>query len=383
VPVHIVLSGAEAFGMGWETWIDIDRKTLRCQGLRFTCLNDMRQPQAVFGLRTGGRLELEDCVVTMAGSRDAVLGACVLVKEWVRPSSLLTGEGRGSQTSSNNGTTTPATDIATDSMPMPATAMPTAMPTTSMPTAMPLTLMPATSTPSPMPTIASSSVTDTGSPARSSDETLQGGALDSDSEPVSISISRSIMRGAQSLISMRSVCRAEISIENVCAMLEGRALTIRATEDSRMPPVIRMNLQQSTLVCQQGFAAVQATQVSRVPLTLMRTAKLCAFWSPSSVPHIAIDGIDSQDVLDKLLLLRGEENAYDQNIETLCQCRFSDGQHIDYSLRDSMGEWFRELGNENILRWQGSVPPERAMEDQFPEDYRVRESMFMPGYREP
>ncbi len=178
---------------------------------------------------------------------------------------------------------------------------------------------------------------------------------------------------------MRSVCRAEITIENVCAMLEGRALTIRADDDEGVPPVVRMNLQRSTIASLQGFAAIQAASATRAPVVLMRTAKLCAFWSPTAVAHLTIDGIADQEILEKLLLLRGEENAYDLNIENLAQCRLTDGQHIQFRLNDLSGEWFRELGYENNLRWLGTIPPDRPMDEQLPADYQLKDSMYMPG----
>jgi len=146
-----------------------------------------------------------------------------------------------------------------------------------------------------------------------------------------------------------------------------------------MPPVVRLNLDQCTLVCRQGFAAIQTAYSMRAPITLTRTARLCAFWSPPATPHITIDGLTSLDELDSLLLLRGEDNAYDQNISTLCQCRLADGQHIDFSFRDAPGEWFRERGNDSLLRWQTAVPPERPLEQQQADDYRLRGGMFVPG----
>lgn len=190
-----------------------------------------------------------------------------------------------------------------------------------------------------------------------------------------------VVRGALSLITMRSVGRAEITTDNVCAILEGRVLTIRADDDKGVPPIVRMNLQRSTFASLQGFAAIQAAAATRAPVVLMRTAKLCAFWSPTAVSHLAIDGIADQEILDKLLLLRGEENAYDVNIENLAQCRLTDGQHIQFRLNDLSGEWFRELGYENSLRWLNSLPPDRPMESQQPADYQLKDSMYMPGYR--
>ena len=44
------------------------------------------------------------------------------------------------------------------------------------------------------------------------------------------------------------------------------------------------------------------------------------------------------------------------------------------------GEWFRELGYENNLRWLGSLPSDRPMESQLPADYQLMDSMYMPGY---
>ncbi len=352
--VDITLTGSDAFGMGWETWLEVDRKSLRCQGIRFQCLNDMRQPQAVFAIRPGGKIELEDCLVTMATSRESMLGNCILIKDVVKtasPSAL------------PSSTTPPAASAL-----MPATST---MPTTLMPS----TLMPTTSAPSvmPMPAPAPSEpvAVSTSAPAAATDE----------SEPVTISMRNSIVRGAQSLMTMRSACRAEITMDNVCGILEGRVLTIRAEDDKGVPPVVRMNLQRSTFVTQQGFAAIQAAAATRAPLVLMRTARLCAFWSPTAISHLAIDGIADQEILDKLLLLRGEENAYDVNIENLAQCRLTDGQHIQFRLNDVSGEWFRELGYENNLRWLNSVPPERPMDQQLPADYQLKDSLYMPGYR--
>jgi hypothetical protein len=265
----------------------------------------MRQTQAIFALRAGGQLALNDCVVTMADNYDAPLGITVLISEPERSAGSLAS-------------------------------------------------------------VASSPLTGTPPP--------------SDYGPVSIAIRNCIVRGKQTIVSMRTACRSEITIEDSCAIVDGRVLTIRGLEQDRMPPVVRLSTEQSTLVCGQGFAAVQTGFAQRAPLMLMRTAKLCAFWSPGSVPHITVDGIANQEMLEELLQLRGEENGYDQKIETLCQCRFADGKHIDFSFRDATGEWFRERGNENSLLWQTPVPPDRPMADQLPEDYRLRAGMFMPGF---
>ena len=351
---EITLTGSDAFGMGWESWFEIDRKSLRCQGLRIHCLNDMRQPQAIFAMRPGGKVELDDCMITMGTSRDAMLGHCILVKD----------AGRIASTS-----TAPASSATASSA--------TLMPPTS---AMPATLMPSTSAPSimPMPTTSSTNL-ESGALASNISATPAAGA--DEAEPINVSIRNTVVRGALSLLTLKSVCRAEITIDNVCAMLEGRVFTIRADDDKGVPPIVRMNLQRSTFASLQGFAAVQAAAATRAPVVLMRTARLCAFWSPTAVSHLAIDGIADEEILDKLLLLRGEENAYDGNIENLAQCRLTDGQQIQFRLNDVSGEWFRELGYENNLRWLGSIPPDRPMESQLPADYQLKDSMYMPGYR--
>lgn len=323
--VDIVMTGERAYGMGWETWFDIGRLSLQCDGLRFTCRNDMRQTQAVFALRPGGQLMLNECAVTMADNHDAPLGFAVVISEPDRAASSLT--------------------------PMPGTSLNTSG-------------------------LNSSSLNGSGL----SSGGLAGLAPTAESGPVSVAIRNCVLRGNQTVVAMRSACRSEITLEDSCAMVEGRVLTIRGLEQDRMPPVVRVILEQSTLVCGQGFASLQTGFVQRAPLTLMRTAKLCAFWSPSMTPHIAIDGLASEEMLEEVLQLRGEENGYDQKIETLCQCRFSDGRHIDFSFRDATGEWFRERGNDNSLLWQNPVPPERPMDEQLPEDYRLRDGMFMPGF---
>ena len=355
---EITLSGSDTFGMGWETWFEIDRKSLRCQGLRINCLNDMRQPQAIFAVRPGGKIELDDCWVTMASSRESLLGHCILVKD----SSKAAGSGSLPNLA---GSSTPSALMPTQS-PMPTTLMPS----NSTPSVMPMPTPPAT------PFDANSASTSVSSPSLA---TPSATSTD-EAEPITVSIRNAVVRGAQSLVTMRTACRAEITMENVCSMLEGRVITVRSDDDKGVPPVVRMNCQRSTFATLQGFGAIQAASVTRAPLVLMRTAKLCAFWSPTAVSHLSVDGISDQEVLDKLLLLRGEENAYDVNIENLAQCRLTDGQHIQFRLNDLSGEWFRELGYENNLRWLGSLPPDRPMELQLPSDYQLKDSMYMPGY---
>lgn len=358
---EIILTGSDAFGMAWETWFEVDRKTFRCQGVRFRCLNDMRQPQAIFAVRPGGKVELDDCLVTMDISRDAMVGTCVLVKDapksGVGPTAGSTG-------------TSPSAPGALPANPSQSTTL---MPPTLMPTTSATNVMPMPSTTSSLESSATSAGTVLA--AASSPNNAE------EAEPVNVSFRNCVVRGAMSLMMMRSVSRAEITLDNVCAMLEGRVLTIRAEDDRGVPPVVRMNLQRSTFATLQGFAAIQAAAATRAPLVLMRTAKLCAFWSPSAVSHLAIDGIADNEILDKLLLLRGEENSYDINIENLAQCRMTDGQHVQFPLNDVSEEWFRELGYENNLRWQNSLPPDRPMDQQLPSDYQLKDSMYMPGYR--
>jgi serine/threonine-protein kinase len=342
--VQVVLSGEQAYGMGWESWIEVQRVALRCERIDFACLNDMHQAQAIFALRAGGQLELVECVATMASNHGAPLGACVLVNEPERqrnPSLSLPPAG-----SSDDRAESGNAAVGTESQ--AAVAQGAALP---------------------------------GSQSQETNHSVSvGSGSSAGGEPVTIALSGCVIRGNQNLISMRTACRAEITLDETCAMLEGRVLTIRGLEHDRMPPVVRLDMELSTLVSRQGFASVQTGFALRAPLTLMRTAKLCAFWSPSMVPHITIDGIADRGVLDELLQLRGEDNAYDQNIETLCQCRFADGKHIDYSFRDAPGEWFRERGNDTSLRWQNAVPADRPLEEQLPEDYRLRAGMFVPGF---
>ncbi len=332
-PVEIVLTGEQTYGMGWETWFDLQRYSLRCENLHILCRNDMRQTQALFALRLGGKLELNGCTLTMAHHPDAPMGNCVVISDHDRTkdasitSNFLTA---GSSLSKNGALTTSSSSGAVSGSSSSGSATP--------------------------------------------------GAPGTDSEPVAISMRDCVVRGQQNLFALRVLGRAEFNVDQSCLMLEGRTLTVRGNELEAMPPVLRFIMSDSTVACQQGFASVHLLPSEHAPLTLMRTAKSCAFWSPVSVPHIAVDGLSDESELSDLLQLRGEDNAYDQNIELLCQCRLADGKHIDFSFRDATGEWFRERGNDNLLRWSNSIPPDRSMENQEPEDYRLRDGMFMPGF---
>ncbi|MGN6548129.1 MAG: protein kinase domain-containing protein [Aureliella sp.] len=376
--IELVLNGEQVYGMGWESWIEVQRVAFRCQRVHFVCRNNMRQTQAVFALRAGGQLELTDCIATMDSNHGAPLGSCILVGESDPQRDV--GMPLGSS----------APPLSEDSA-MPSFGAKSSSTLGGLSSDMPVLSDSSSSSPTGSNTIGASSLGTSGAssaPAGSSGLTSAGmpnvgqssGGVSADAEPVSIALSGCVVRGHQNLVAMRTACRAEITLEKTCAILEGRVLTIRGLDQDRMPPVVRLSMKLSTLVCRQGFALVQTGFALRAPLTLMRKADLCAFWSPALVPHIVVDGMADQGVLDELLQLRGEENAYDQNIETLCQCRFADGKHIDFSFRDAPGEWFRERGNDNSLRWQNAVPPDRPLEEQMPEDYRLRAGMFMPGF---
>ncbi|MFO1066828.1 MAG: protein kinase [Pirellulales bacterium] len=214
-----------------------------------------------------------------------------------------------------------------------------------------------------------------------SDESVSSGPTLVRNEPISIQLKECRIRGRQTMVRMTAPCRTEITLQNGFAALDGRILSAVGLESARMPATVRVMLDRSTIVTGQGFAILQAaTGADRLPVALNRTAQDCVFWSPALVPHLLVDGLTGSEQLGDSLLLGGKNNAYDQNIESLCQCRNVGGAIEDFDFTDAPGEWYSERFNEYAVRWQNPVPPEIPVEDQSPEDYRLRSGMFLPGY---
>jgi hypothetical protein len=200
------------------------------------------------------------------------------------------------------------------------------------------------------------------------------------SDPVAIRIREGQFLGRQSLLRLFPKCRTEITLDRVFASVEGRVLMAGGTSLERMPSTVRLMLERSTLATGQGFAMLQAGGSERVPVALNRNASDCVFWSPPTIPHIYVDGIVDTQTLEDALLLSGKNNAYDQNIETLCQSRTARGAIENYSFMNAPGTWYGERFNDLTIRWQNLVPPERPLEEHTPEDFRLRPGMFVPGY---
>jgi hypothetical protein len=203
-----------------------------------------------------------------------------------------------------------------------------------------------------------------------------------------VAISNSQFRGATSLLRIQQLSqvgrpRQEISIENSLVTIDGVAVeleTITGTLETER--IIRLFCRQSTFVTGSGFASMNYQGNAQPLVGLSRTSRGCVFWSRPDVPHIAIRG-ESAGLMENpnLLLLQGFDNAYDENIQNICQT-FAKGTRIfDLDFSDGQQEgWFNEKSYEREVSWETGVSRTQPFARSSAVDFRLKPAMFVPGY---
>ncbi len=205
-----------------------------------------------------------------------------------------------------------------------------------------------------------------------------------------VTIDASQIRGATSLLRVEQMTnvgrpRQEISIKRSLVTIDGVAVDLETvTAKSETERIIRLFCEQSTFVTGEGFAVLRFKGDSLPLVGLSRSSRGCVFWSRPGVPHIAIYG-ESAGLLENpnLLLLQGLDNAYDENIENICQT-YSNGTEIfDLDFSDGQQEgWFNEKSYEREVSWTNnkSVLRSRPFSRSTAVDFQLKAAMFVPGY---
>lgn len=203
-----------------------------------------------------------------------------------------------------------------------------------------------------------------------------------------VAISNSQFRGATSLFRIQQLSqlerpRQEISIENSLVTIDGVAVELETTTGTlETERIIRLFCRQSTFVTGEGFALMIYQGNAQPLFGLSRTSRGCVFWSRPGVPHIAIHG-ESPGLMENpnLLLLQGFDNAYDANIENICQT-FANGTRIfDLDFSDGQQEgWFNEKSYEREVSWETGVPRAKPFATSSAVDFQLKPAMFVPGY---
>ncbi len=200
-------------------------------------------------------------------------------------------------------------------------------------------------------------------------------------EPTGVSFKNCFVRGDTSFLQVVTSQRIEVEAKNVLLAITGYAIDVQSvTGVDRMPPVLRMYCQQSTFVTAEGFARFRYREDSPPSLAFNRSSKDCVFWSARAKPHITVTGVQRSEELDDLLHLQGEENAYDSQIELLCQCRTRDQAEASIRFSAAQAPWFNEFGKEGSVNWKSPIPPVENFSQLETDAFELRSGMFMPGY---
>ncbi len=199
----------------------------------------------------------------------------------------------------------------------------------------------------------------------------------------------SVFRGDCSIVGVRQnsvsrMPRLEVSFEDVLVAVAGVAFDLQApTSANGTERFVRLFCKQSTFVTSQGFARLAFQGSGSPAIGFNRTSQSCVYWSPADIPHIAISG-ERASLLDNpnLLLLQGYDNAYDENIENICQT-FANGTGIfDLGFVDGQQEgWLTEKGSERMVRWEKPLTSDLSFADARLSAFKLVEGMFVPGFR--
>jgi serine/threonine protein kinase len=178
--------------------------------------------------------------------------------------------------------------------------------------------------------------------------------------------------------------RMEMSIENSLVAIDGVALRLTAdTGNAAAERILRWYCKNTTFATAAGFATLRYRGEAQPLIGVSRTSQTCAYWSPPGIPHLSIHG-DAASLLESpnLLALQGFDNAYDENITSLCRTFSAGTELFDMNFADGQQEgWFIERSAEREVRWLNDIPQLRPFAQADPTDFAVEEAMFTPGYR--
>jgi eukaryotic-like serine/threonine-protein kinase len=206
-------------------------------------------------------------------------------------------------------------------------------------------------------------------------------------EPLRIVMEDAVVRGEGDLMSLDAAQRTELRWENGLVALSGRMFELAgARESSKTPPTIRVDLEQVTIAARQGFARIRLTKEHSFPICLTRDSKNCVYASDRNFPLVAIENIDLEDVesipdaMAAWLDLRGRDNAYDEQIDTVLKWTSPSGLSKKIGFESVSSEYFSDRAPETTVRWLTPRPVQKIFEQQTAGEYLQREGNFRPGF---
>ncbi len=207
-------------------------------------------------------------------------------------------------------------------------------------------------------------------------------------EPLGIVMEDLVIRGEGDLVAMEAAQRTELSWRNGLLALSGRMFDLGgARESSRMPATIRVKLEHVTIAARQGFARIRLSKENAFPICLSRDSNDCVYSNDRGFPLVAIENVDLGDIdsipdsLATWLDLRGNDNAYDEQIDTLLKWLSPEGVASRIGFESAAQKYFSERAPEMTVRWIHPRPIRKPFEQQTAGDYLQRDGNFRPGFR--
>jgi hypothetical protein len=209
------------------------------------------------------------------------------------------------------------------------------------------------------------------------------------SDPPQITLENAIVRGTGSLIQMDPGTRSELRWSNGLLAVDGWLLeTNGATVASKTPQTIRMDLQDLTMDARLGLARVNLTPAAPHPLCISRDAKNCTFICSADAPLISIEGVSWNDsseltaILPSWIDLRGADNAYDEQVNTIIRLQGMSGRTKQIGFEASSLGVLSERAPETTVNWSDSFDSNKPFDQRTPKDYRQETSTsFRSGMR--
>lgn len=215
--------------------------------------------------------------------------------------------------------------------------------------------------------------------------------LANDVRSMKITLESSFIRGDCSLLQLHQIDlhsrgSVQISFNDCLVAIRGKAVhLVSSTGPGGVERIVRMFCQWSTFLCSEGFARLEYLG-SELPIVgFSRTAQSCVFWSRPSMAHIAIVGESTAPTENPdMIFLQGNNNAYDQQTQTLCQSGQNAYRITAHSFREALQEgWFVERGNERAISWAKPLQLNLGFPGVSSSDFALTPTHFVPGFQSP
>jgi hypothetical protein len=113
----------------------------------------------------------------------------------------------------------------------------------------------------------------------------------------------------------------------------------------------------------------------------VRQAVACSFAVGSNAPLVRFLLGENPPAMADILQFRGNDNAYDISVETVCEVLSGGRAAQQFSLGNATSDWFQDRSLETSIRWISAGSPTSALSKQTPENYLQRGTMFIPGFQ--